>query len=98
MREYRTKRKIQKAVNTLKYIHQRASKIGCTVALYNHEDWFGEPANEVKIIKASGLKNVGIVYNFHHGHKQMDDFDNILKGYKTLFDNSESQWYERRRV
>ncbi len=83
--------KIQKAVNTLKYNHQRASKIGCTVALYNHEDWFGEPANEVKIIKASGLKNVGIVYNFHHGHKQMDDFDNILKGYKTLFDNSESQ-------
>lgn len=42
-------------------------------------DWFGEPVNEVKIIEASGLKNVGIVYNFHHGHKQMDDFDNILK-------------------
>ena len=71
--------KIQKAVKTLQYIHQRASAIGCTIALYNHEDWFGEPANEVKIIEASGLKNVGIVYNFHHGHKQIDDFDNILK-------------------
>lgn len=71
--------KIKKAVKTLLYVHQRASEAGCTVALYNHEDWFGEPANEVKIIKASGLKNVGIVYNFHHGHKQMDDFDNILK-------------------
>ena len=71
--------KIQKAAKAIQYIHKRASEIGCTVALYNHEDWFGEPENEVKIIEASGLKNVGIVYNFHHGHKQMDDFDNILK-------------------
>jgi sugar phosphate isomerase/epimerase len=71
--------KIQKAVKSIQYIHQRASEIGCTVALYNHDDWFGEPANEVRIIKASGLKNVGIIYNFHHGHKQTDDFDNILK-------------------
>lgn len=71
--------KIQKAAKAIQYIHKRASEIGCTIALYNHEDWFGEPANEVKIIEASGLKNVGIVYNFHHGHKQMDDFDNILK-------------------
>ena len=36
-------------------------------------------ANEVKIIEASGLKDIGIVYNFHHGQKQMDDFENILK-------------------
>ena len=71
--------KIQKAVKALQYIHQRASAIGCTIALYNHEDWFGEPANEVKIIEASGLKNVGIVYNLHHGHRQMDQFDDILK-------------------
>jgi sugar phosphate isomerase/epimerase len=71
--------KIEKAAKAIQYIHKRASEIGCTIALYNHEDWFGEPANEVKIIEASGLKNVGIVYNFHHGHKQMDDFDNILK-------------------
>ena len=68
--------KIQKAAKAIQYIHKRASEIGCTIALYNHEDWFGEPANEVKIIEGSGLKNVGIIYNFHHGHKQMDDFDN----------------------
>lgn len=29
--------KIQKAVKTLQYIHERASKLGCTLALYNHE-------------------------------------------------------------
>jgi sugar phosphate isomerase/epimerase len=71
--------KIQKAAKAIQYLHKRASETGCTIALYNHEDWFGEPANEVKIIEASGLKNIGIVYNFHHGYKQMDDFDNILK-------------------
>ncbi len=71
--------KINKGVKTLQCIHDRAAKIGCSLALYNHEDWFGEPENEVKIIKASGLKDVGIIYNFHHGQKQMDDFDNILK-------------------
>ncbi|MEO6188415.1 MAG: TIM barrel protein [Ginsengibacter sp.] len=71
--------KIQKAAKTIQYIHKRAAEIGCIVALYNHEDWFGEPANEVKIIEASGLTDVGIVYNFHHGHAQVDDFDNILK-------------------
>ncbi len=71
--------KIQKAVKTIQYIDKRAAEIGCTVALYNHEDWFGEPANEVKIIEASGLRDVGIIYNFHHGHSQVQDFDNILK-------------------
>lgn len=71
--------KVQKAVTTLQYIHQRASKIGCTIALYNHADWFGEPANQVKIIETAGLKNVGIVYNFHHGYKQVNYFDSILK-------------------
>jgi sugar phosphate isomerase/epimerase len=71
--------KIQKGAKAIQYIHERAAEIGCTIALYNHEDWFGEPANQVKIIEASGLKDVGIIYNFHHGHSQVDEFDNILK-------------------
>lgn len=71
--------KIQKGAKAIQYIHQRAAEIGCTIALYNHEDWFGEPANEVRIIEASGLKDVHIVYNFHHGHTQVDEFDEILK-------------------
>jgi hypothetical protein len=71
--------KLKKGVATLQYVHGRAAKIGCTVALYNHEDWFGEPENEVKIIEASGLKDVGIVYNFHHGHQQVARFAEILK-------------------
>lgn len=71
--------KIKKGAKAIQYIHQRAAEIGCTIALYNHEDWFGEPANQVKIIEASGLKDVHIVYNFHHGHSQVGGFSTILR-------------------
>jgi hypothetical protein len=71
--------KISKAVKVVRYTHDRAAKIGCTIALYNHGAWFGEPANQVKVIEATGLKNIGIVYNFHHAHLQLDYFDQILK-------------------
>jgi sugar phosphate isomerase/epimerase len=70
--------KVAKGAKMITYLHQRASEMGCTIALYNHEDWFGEPANEVKIIEATGLKDIHIVYNFHHGHTQMDQFEKIL--------------------
>lgn len=71
--------KISKAVKVVRYTHDRAAKIGCTIALYNHGAWFGEPVNQVKVIRASGLKNIGIVYNFHHAHLQLAAFDDILK-------------------
>lgn len=71
--------KVQKGVKTLKYLHERANKIGCKIALYNHGDWFGEPENQVKIIEASGLSDVGLVYNFHHAHHHLDDFEKILE-------------------
>ncbi|CAN5594278.1 TIM barrel protein [soil metagenome] len=71
--------KILKGANTLKSIHERANKIGCKIALYNHGDWFGEPENQVKIIETSGLDDVGLVYNFHHAHYQIKDFDKILE-------------------
>ena len=71
--------KVQKGAEIIKYVHHRAAEIGCTIALYNHEDWFGEPSNEVKIIEASGLRDVHIVYNFHHGHSQVQQFDEILE-------------------
>ena len=70
--------KVEKAANAIRYIHKRAAESGSTIALYNHGDWFGEPENEVKIIKASGLKKVGMVYNFHHAHERMDQFNEML--------------------
>ncbi len=65
----------------LRPIAEAASKIGCTVALYNHGGWFGEPENQIAIIeklRAGGLTNVGIVYNQHHGHDHVARFGELL--------------------
>ena len=70
--------KLKKAVSAVGHIRDKAKEIGCTVHLYNHGSWFGEPQNQVSIIKALGAKDVGMVYNFHHGHKQQQDFPKLL--------------------
>jgi putative heme-binding domain-containing protein len=59
-------------------IAEEASKIGCTVGLYNHGGWFGEPENQIAIIEELKLPNVGLVYNLHHGHDHLDRFTALL--------------------
>lgn len=71
--------KVESAAKALKPIAEEAAALGCTVALYNHGGWFGEPENQVAIIEALKLKNVGIVYNQHHGHDHFDKFPELLK-------------------
>ncbi|WP_397569818.1 DUF6797 domain-containing protein [Schlesneria sp. T3-172] len=56
-----------------------AEQAGCKVALYNHGGWFGQPENQIAIIKELELPNVGIVYNQHHGHEHLDRFPQLLK-------------------
>ena len=76
--------KLKKAVSTISALNGKANAIGCTVHLYNHGNWFGEPENQVKIIKETGAKNIGIVYNFHHARHQVKDFPrliNLMKPY-----------------
>ena len=70
---------LQKGSEMVEYIHQRAQGIGCKLALYNHGDWFGDPRNQVEIIHALPLEaKVGIVYNFHHAHEQIDEFAQLV--------------------
>lgn len=62
-------------------IANAAKEIGCDVALYNHGGWFGEPANQMAIIRVLNeqkIENVGIVYNFHHGHAHIQNFKALL--------------------
>lgn len=70
--------KLQKAVASVSYIQNRARELRCTVSLYNHGDWFGEPLNQVSIIEKMGSNDVGIVYNFHHAHLQVKEFPTLL--------------------
>jgi sugar phosphate isomerase/epimerase len=70
--------KLAEAVKIAGRMLEEAEKIGCTLALYNHGGWFGEPENQVRIIEALGSEKLRIVYNFHHGHLQMDRFEELM--------------------
>lgn len=75
------KERIAKEVTRLKPIAEAAAAAGCQVALYNHGSWYGEPENALAIIEAlqaQGIKNVGMVYNLHHGHGHLARLEKIL--------------------
>jgi sugar phosphate isomerase/epimerase len=73
------KEKVEAAAKAIRPIAAEAEKLGCSVALYNHGGWFGEPENQIAVIDSLKLKNVGIVYNLHHGHDHLDRFPELLK-------------------
>jgi hypothetical protein len=72
---------VKSGVDAITPIAREADKLGCTVGLYNHGGWFGEPEKQIAIIdelKKTGVNNVGIVYNLHHGHAHVDRFRELL--------------------
>jgi len=71
--------KVRAAAAAIRPIAEAAAKIGCSVALYNHGGWFGEPENQIAIIQQLQMTNVGIVYNFHHGHDHLARFPELLR-------------------
>jgi sugar phosphate isomerase/epimerase len=70
---------IESEVNRLRPIAEAGQRIGCSLALYNHGGWFGVPENMVRLVKAIDRPNVGIVYNLHHAHDQIDRLPEVLK-------------------
>lgn len=73
---------INLAVDMISFIKEKANKIGCDIQLYNHKGWFGNPYNQVEIIKRIPNYNLKMVYNFHHAHEYLDDFPQIVKTIK----------------
>jgi putative heme-binding domain-containing protein len=71
--------KIAAAVRTLRPLAEAAARIHCTVGLYNHGGWFGEPENQLAILERLQLPNVGLVYNLHHGHEHIERFAGLLR-------------------
>ncbi|WP_161604794.1 DUF6797 domain-containing protein [Roseiconus nitratireducens] len=66
------------AAEQLKPVARRAGEVGCKLGLYNHGGWGGEPKNLVAVcerLRADGFDHVGIVYNFHHGHDHIQDWE-----------------------
>ncbi|WPR71971.1 hypothetical protein SLW70_02235 [Flavobacterium sp. NG2] len=73
---------LQQATEMIAYLSQRAKSVNCKIALYNHGGWFGKPENQIKIIKALPKNELGIIFNFHHAH---DDLENYSKNITELF-------------
>jgi quinoprotein glucose dehydrogenase len=79
------KERVETEAQRIKMIAEAAGRQSCTVGLYNHGGWFGEPENQIEIIqrlRADGVTNVGIVYNLHHGHDHLDRLPELLQKMK----------------
>jgi hypothetical protein len=70
---------LSRATEALQAVLKPIEDAGCTMALYNHGGWYGEPENQIRIIQALGSEKLGMVYNFHHGHHQLGRFEEYLE-------------------
>ncbi len=77
--EAEQRQRVTAEADRIKPIAEAAARQGCKVGLYNHGGWFGEPENQLAIIDQLKRPNVGIVYNLHHGHDQVDRLPALLK-------------------
>ncbi len=68
---------IQKATELVEFVAKKADSTNCKVALYNHKGWFGNPLNQIEVIRALPEYDLNLVYNFHHGHENIDNFSEI---------------------
>ena len=65
---------VAREADQLQSFVESARRLGCQLGLYNHGGWFGRPANQLAIIaelKRRGFDGVGMVYNFHHAHREL---------------------------
>ena len=70
---------LEKALDMISFLSKKAQKVNCKIALYNHGGWFGESENQLEIIKRLPKHDIGIIYNFHHAHKQLENYRSIIK-------------------
>ncbi len=73
--------KIAAAAQRMMPFANRAKELGSQFGLYNHLNWGGHPENLIAVcleLHRIGYDNVGIVYNFHHSHEEMDRFAEYL--------------------
>lgn len=74
--------RVEAAAQSLRPLVEKAKQMRLKLGLYNHGDWGGEPANLVAVCqhlrKLHATDQIGIIYNFHHGHEHIDDFADAL--------------------
>ncbi len=75
--------KIRIAGEALKPLAEKAISLDCSFGIYNHVGWSGEPENMVAVCqwlrKTLDSDKIGIVYNQHHGHEHIENFEADLQ-------------------
>ena len=75
--------RVQAAAKVLLPLVEKTNRLGLKLGLYNHGGWGGEPENLVAVCehlrRQHHATHVGIVYNLHHAHGQLDGFAKNLK-------------------
>jgi hypothetical protein len=74
--------RITETIEKLMPLVEKTAAMKCKLGLYNHGGWGGEPKNLVAVcdeLHERGHDHVGIIYNFHHGHGDIEDFADRLK-------------------
>jgi hypothetical protein len=71
--------KLYRGTEAIGEVLEWAEEHNCTISLYNHGDWFGEPENQIRIIETLGSDKVRMVYNFHHGHHHIERFEEMFE-------------------
>lgn len=69
--------RIQAEATRIQKIVKLAAPYHCDVHLYNHNGWFGQTDNQIAVIKKLGnvaITHVGMIYNFSHGHQDVEHF------------------------
>ena len=73
---------IERAVSVVRNLNAEAVRRGLRLALYGHgrDSWFTQPENQLEIIRRLPQADaaVGIAYNFHHAHSQLDRFATVF--------------------
>lgn len=70
--------KVALTADAIEAVAAEAETIGSRVGLYNHGGWYGEPSNQLEILEQLTAENVGLVYNFHHGHEHFEQLQEVF--------------------
>jgi sugar phosphate isomerase/epimerase len=74
--------RIRQAATALLPLVLKTKELGLQIGLYNHGGWGGQPSNLLAVCKHlredTQSEHIGIVYNFHHAHEDVDEFKRVL--------------------
>lgn len=70
--------RVKAAADRMEPLARRLRELDCVLGLYNHGGWGGQPENLAAVcreLRERGFPQVGVVYNFHHAHDQIDRWE-----------------------